>query len=124
MAKRLQFEHGVVSADLAALVAAAISIPADQQPLEDLERYRDYLRLTGVGVEEDQRIEGGASIAPHRIGERAESPRQIIHRQPLRPATRSRLRYRKCSGATAAIKQRPSGSVAAPKRRTLSPSRA
>jgi hypothetical protein len=29
-AKRLQFEHEVVSADLAALIAAAISIPADQ----------------------------------------------------------------------------------------------
>jgi hypothetical protein len=30
-AKRLQLEHGVVPADLAALIAAAIPAPADQQ---------------------------------------------------------------------------------------------
>jgi hypothetical protein len=30
-AKRLQLEHGVVAADLAALIAAAIPVPADQQ---------------------------------------------------------------------------------------------
>jgi hypothetical protein len=30
-AKRLQFEHGVASGDLAALIAAAMSAPADQQ---------------------------------------------------------------------------------------------
>jgi hypothetical protein len=29
-AKRLQFEHGVASADLAAVIAAAIPVPADQ----------------------------------------------------------------------------------------------
>jgi hypothetical protein len=30
-AKRLQFDHGVLSADLAALIAAAISVPDDQE---------------------------------------------------------------------------------------------
>ena len=30
-AKRLQFEHGVVSADIAALIAAAVPVPADQE---------------------------------------------------------------------------------------------
>ena len=29
-AKRLQFEHGAVSADLAAIIAAAIPVPSDQ----------------------------------------------------------------------------------------------